>query len=111
MLRASCLAFAAFAVLATPAFAASKAMQMLDTNKDGAIDIKEVDAAAAAMFDWLAQEFKMADPDKVGTLTKDEYLALVARWFSAADQDGNGKLDEDELRLPADRKLQKLLRR
>src|SRR5260370_1327489 len=103
MLRASHLAFAAFAVLAIPAFAASRAMQMLDTNNDGAIDIEEADAAAAAMFDWLAQH-------KVGSLTKDEYLALVAKWFKAADQDGDGKLDEDELRLPAGRKLQRLLR-
>lgn len=115
MLRAPYLAFAAFAVLTIPlvppASAASKGMQTLDMNKDGTIDINEAKVAAAAMFDWFARELKMADPDKVGTRTKDEYLALVAVWFKAADLDGDGKLDENELRFSAGRKLLKLLRR
>ena len=52
----------------------------------------------------------MADPDNDGTLTKDEYLALVAQRFKAADSDGDGTLDEKELRAPAGRALLKLLR-
>jgi hypothetical protein len=115
MFRAHHFAFAAFTFLmiplVPPASAASKGMRMLDTNKDGTIDIDEANTAAAAMFDWLARGLKMADPDKVGTRTKAEYLALVAVWFKAADLDGDGKLDENELYLPAGRKLLKLLRR
>jgi Ca2+-binding EF-hand superfamily protein len=134
MLRAHHLALAAFVVLATPfsttsVFAASRAMHILDTDKDGTIDLKEANAAASALFDRLdrdkdgtldakelhgrvnLQELKMADPDNDGTLSKDEYLALVARFFKAADHDGDGTLDEKELRSPAGRKLQKLLRR
>jgi Ca2+-binding EF-hand superfamily protein len=133
MIRAPNLALAAFAALAIvaapPAFAASKAMKMLDTDKDGTIDLKEADAAAGALFTWLdrdkdgtldakelhgrvnLQELKAADPDNDGTLTKDEYLALVAKRFKAADNDGDGTIDEKELRSTPGRSLQLLLRR
>ncbi len=133
MLRTLCLALSALLLLSAPfgnsAFAASRAMQALDTDKDGSIDLKEANAAAAALFDQLDRdkdgtldarelhgrlnlsEIKKADPDHDGTLTKDEYLALVAQLFKRADHDGDGTLDEHELRSPAGRKLQKLLRR
>ncbi len=133
MLRTPCLALSALLLLSAPfgnsAFAASRAMQALDTDKDGSIDMKEANAAAAALFDQLDRdkdgtldarelhgrlnlsEIKKADPDHDGTLSKDEYLALVAQLFKRADHDGDGTLDEHELRSPAGRKLQKLLRR
>ncbi|MBV9139034.1 MAG: EF-hand domain-containing protein [Hyphomicrobiales bacterium] len=136
MFRASCFAlsgllFLSFlsAPLCDPAMAASRAMHILDTDKDGTIDTNEANAAASALFDQLdrdrdgtltmrelhgrlnSHEFKMADTDHDGTLSKDEYLALVADLFKRADHDGEGTLDEHELRSPAGRKLQKLLRR
>jgi Ca2+-binding EF-hand superfamily protein len=133
MLRAPYFALAALVILSapssSPAFAASRAMHILDTDKDGTIDINEADAAASALFDRLdrdkdgtldarelhgrlsLQEIKKADRVHDGTLSKDEYLALVAQLFKAADHDGDGTLDENELRSPKGRKLQKLLRR
>jgi hypothetical protein len=38
-----------------------------------------------------AKEFPAADPDKDGTLTKDEYLAVVEQRFKAADPDKTGR--------------------
>jgi Ca2+-binding EF-hand superfamily protein len=39
-----------------------------------------------------AKAFKAADPDNDGTLTKDEYLALVEKLFNKADVDHDGTL-------------------
>jgi Ca2+-binding EF-hand superfamily protein len=133
MLRTTCLALSALLLLSVPsgsqAFAASRAMHILDTDKDGTLDMNEANAAAAALFDELdrdkdgtlsarelhgrftLQEIKKADPDHDGTISKDEYLAAVAELFKRADHDDDGTLDERELRSPAGRKLQKLLRR
>ena len=40
-----------------------------------------------------AREFEVADPDHDGTLTLDEYLAVVEMLFKAADPDADGTLD------------------
>jgi hypothetical protein len=42
-------------------------------------------------------------------LSKDEYLALIERWFRAADRDHDGTLDAAEFRTPAGRALLRLL--
>ena len=44
-----------------------------------------------------AKELAVADPDHDGTLTKDEYLAVVEQRFNAADSDHDGTLDAMEL--------------
>ena len=49
------------------------------------------------------KEFKAADPDNDGTLTKDEYLAIVEKLFKKADVDNDGTLDAKELRSKAGR--------
>jgi hypothetical protein len=51
-----------------------------------------------------------ADPDHDGTLTLDEYLAIVEKRFHAANRDNDGTLDAGELRTPAGRMLLRLLR-
>ena len=56
------------------------------------------------------KDLEAADPDKDGTLTKDEYLALVEARFKAADPDNDGKLDAKELNSPAGKDLVKLLK-
>jgi len=56
------------------------------------------------------KEFKEADPDNDGTLTKDEYLALAVKLFNAADADKDGTLDAKELGSKAGRALLRLLR-
>jgi hypothetical protein len=56
-----------------------------------------------------AAEFAAADPDKDGTLSKDEYLKVVENRFNAADPDKDGTLDEKELRSRAGKALLRLL--
>jgi len=51
-----------------------------------------------------------ADPDKDGTISKDEYLGLAEKLFKEADADGEGTLDAKELRSKAGRQLLKLLK-
>ena len=57
-----------------------------------------------------AKELAAADPDHDGTLTADEYLAVVEQRFNAADPDKDGTLDAKELNTPAGRALLKLLK-
>jgi hypothetical protein len=103
-------------------------IRMLDTDNDGTVDLAEAKKAASALFDRLdrdkdgtldkrelvgrlsAKELAAADPDHDGTLTKDEYLALVEQRFAAADPDHDGTLDAKELRSPAGQALLRLLK-
>ena len=55
------------------------------------------------------KEFKAADPDNDGTLTKDEYLAIVERLFKKADVNNDGTLDAKELKSKAGRALKRLI--
>jgi Ca2+-binding EF-hand superfamily protein len=57
-----------------------------------------------------AREFAAADADKDGTISKDEYLAVVEQRFKAADTDNDGTLTRRELRTKAGRQLLLLLR-
>jgi hypothetical protein len=50
-----------------------------------------------------------ADPNKDGTLSKDEYLKVVENRFKAADPDNDGTLDEKELCSRAGQSLLRLL--
>ena len=103
------------------------ALQQLDSDHDGTVDLNEAKAAAAAVFDRLdrdhdgtldrrelrgrlnAAQFAAADPDHDGTLSRDEYMALVETRFNAADTDHDGTLDVKELRSPAGRNLLRLV--
>jgi hypothetical protein len=82
---------------APAALAASDVISKHDKDSDKTLDLAEVTAAASAQFDKLNkdsddtldskevkgvlgnEEFKAADPDNDGTLTKDEYLAIVEK--------------------------------
>ena len=91
---------------ASPAFAAS-ALQTLDPDKDGTVDLNEAKTAASALFDKLdvnhdgtldrkelkdrisAEDWKVADPDNDKTISKDEYLAFVEVAFKRANPDND----------------------
>jgi Ca2+-binding EF-hand superfamily protein len=106
----------------------SNAIQMLDTDNDGTVDLAEAKKAASATFDRLERdrdgtldqrelagrltpkELAAADPDHDGTLTKDEYLAVVELRFNAADPDHDGTLDAKEFKTKAGRTLLRLLK-
>ena len=101
---------------------------MLDTDNDGTVDLAEAKKAASAVFDKLesdrdgtldklelanrltAKELAAADPDHDGTLTKDEYLAVVEQRFNAANPDHDGTLDAKELSSKAGQALLRLLK-
>jgi hypothetical protein len=51
-----------------------------------------------------------ADPDHDGTLTANEYLAIIEQRFNAANPDRDGTLDARELNTGAGRALLRLLR-
>jgi Ca2+-binding EF-hand superfamily protein len=125
------LAVAAFLSAGLPASAKSGntgLLRMLDTDNDGTVDLAETKAAASALFDRLERdkdgtldrrelarrlspkELAAADPDHDGTLTKDEYLAVVEQRFRAADPDHDGTLDAKELNSAAARGLLRLLK-
>ena len=111
---------------ASLAFAAS-ALQTLDPDKDGTVDLNEAKTAASALFYKLEKdndgtldrkelhgripeaEWAVADPDNDKTISKDEYLAYVEAVFKKADADNDGTLDAKELKTPAGHALLRLL--
>jgi len=119
-------------ILAAPLPASSETKrtdpsQGLDTDRDDTVDLDEAKKAAAALFDRLdanhdgtidrhevgtrlgAGDFAAADVDKEGTLTKEEYLAIVEQRFKAADTD-NGTLTAKEMQTKTGRVLLRLLK-
>jgi hypothetical protein len=98
-----------------------------DTDKDQTLSLDEVKAAAAAHFDKLnkdgdttleanevkgvlgAAAFKAADLDHDGSLSKDEYLALVEKLFKRADTNHDGTLNAAELHSKTGRALRRLI--
>jgi hypothetical protein len=112
---------------ASPAFAAT-ALQTLDPDKDGTVDLNEAKTAASALFDKLDKDkdgtldrkelhgrisendWKIADPDNDKTISKDEYLAFVEVAFKRADPDNDGTIDAKELKTPAGHALLLLLK-
>jgi len=112
---------------AVPTLAATGPVALFDTDHDGTVDLNEAKKAAGALFDKLdtdkdgtldfkelggrltQNDFTAADPDKDGTLSKDEYLAVVEKQFKAADPDNDGTVDAAEFETPAGRALSKLL--
>ena len=103
-------------------------IRMFDTDNDGTLDLAEVKKAASALFAKLdrdhggtldkrelagrlsAKELAAADPDHDGTLTADEYLAVVEQRFNAANPDKDGTLDAKELNTAAGLALLRLMR-
>ena len=76
----------------------------LDRDHDGTLTGRELRGRLSAM------EFAAADNDKDGTISKDEYLAVVEQRFKAADTDNDGTLTPRELRTKAGRQLLRVLR-
>lgn len=124
----SALGFAAILPIAlhSKSYAAT-AVAKFDKDNDGTVDLNEAKEAAGSLFDRLEKEgdttldqreigkrlskkeFKEADTDQDGTLTKDEYLAAVEKKFEAADPDKDGTLTGKEFRSKAGRELLRLL--
>jgi Ca2+-binding EF-hand superfamily protein len=104
---------------------ASDVVAKYDKDQDRTLDLNETKAAAAAHFDKLNKDadttletqevkgtigpkaFKAADTDHDGTISKDEYLALVEKLFNRVDTNHDGTLSATELKtkIPACRHL------
>jgi len=124
------VAIATLAGAVSPALARTKrsAVAGIDTDNDATVDLGEAKKAAGELFDRLdkdkdgtltikelqgrlsRKEFAAANPDNDGTLSKNEYFALVVQRFKAADPDNDGTISEAEFRTPAGRALLRLLR-
>ncbi len=89
--------------LAEATKAASDLFDKLDADKDGTLSIKELHGHLSH------RDFAAADSDHDGTLTKNEYLAVVEQRFKAADKDNDGTLRSWEFQTPAGRILARLL--
>jgi Ca2+-binding EF-hand superfamily protein len=98
-----------------------------DKDNDRTLDLAEVKAAASARFNRLNKDadntldireiegvigkntFAAADTDHDGTLSRDEYLALVQKLFEQADTNHDGKLSAKELSSKTGRMLKRLI--
>ena len=87
-----CVATTVLLGFSRPALAARGAsFQAIDSSGDGKLDLDEIKKAAAAKFDAL-------DRNRTGTLTRREVgrLRLSRKDFAAADPDKDGTLSKDE---------------
>jgi hypothetical protein len=73
----------------------------LDQNRDGYLDMKELDQPATEIFQTY-------DRNKDGTLDEEEFRQIkgARSRFEELDLDGNGRIDLDELRKAASRRFQ-----
>src|SRR5262249_39757201 len=106
---------------------ADAAIAKHNKDNDKTLDLTEVKAAAGQHFDAVNKDgdttleanevkgivgpkaFKEADPDNDGSLSKDEYLALVEKVFKKADPDNDGTVDAAELNSASGKTLRKLM--
>lgn len=133
-LKVCAVAMAAVLVAGAPPLALAKkggvcaTLNAINPDNDGTIDLNEAKNAASATFDRLdkdkdgtlsiaelqgrlsRKEFAAGDPDKDKTLTKDEYLAIVAERFKAADANGEGTVDCTEAKSAPGKALFRLLK-
>jgi len=84
--------------------AAESHFAKLDTDHDGTVDKKELIPAGVS-----DKDFTSIDPDKDNLVQKEEYLNLIKQKFSAADNNHNNNLTEDELNSEAGQALMRLL--
>ena len=103
----------AMAALSAPVHAQMDLMQFADPNGDGKVTPEEFAGFREGGWNFFSQgaeKVKLADldemgkgafagikPDADGTVTKAAYMAVTADRFKAADKNGDGTLDRDEL--------------
>ncbi|MBW8745875.1 MAG: hypothetical protein JF628_16350 [Sphingomonas sp.] len=103
----------AMVALSAPASAQMDMMQFADPNGDGKVTAEEFTAFREGGWNFFSQgaeKVKLADldemgkgaftgvkPDADGTVTKAAYMAVTADRFKAADKNGDGTLDRDEI--------------
>jgi hypothetical protein len=58
----------------------------------------------------LKRDFKRADPDTDGTVSRDELMSYVESLFKASDTDNDGTVDDKELKSKKGQPLLRLVR-
>jgi hypothetical protein len=86
-------------------------MKMMDADQDGIVDMNDVREVARGICDRLSDKQPSPASKESQVRFKRRFLGLVTAYFKAADVDGIGKLEEDELRSAPGRNLEKLLMR
>lgn len=70
----------------------------LDTNGDGFIDTRELEAPAAARIAFAVKRFMARfDADKDGRVTRDEFERFARSRFADLDLDSDGRITEEDL--------------
>lgn len=81
---------------------AARQFNILDSNKDGVVDKAEmeaaIEAAVAKLRAKMQARFDEADANKDGKISREEFLAARTKWFAEVDTNGDGILDQNELR-------------
>jgi Ca2+-binding EF-hand superfamily protein len=117
----------ALALLLASLACAGSAIEAIDSDNDGTLDMAEVETAGATIFAALdkdkegtldaselagrlsTEELQDLDSNRSGTLDRNEYAKAVAIRFRNADADGNGTLDAREVGTPDGAALLKLV--
>jgi Ca2+-binding EF-hand superfamily protein len=115
------------ALLLASVACAGSAINAMDSDNDGTLDMAEVETAGATIFAALdkekegtldagelagrlsAGELQDLDSNRSGTLDRNEYSKAVAIRFRNADAGGNGTLDAREVATPDGAALLKLV--
>lgn len=128
IIKTAAAGFFAFAAVAfgAPVYAqaadSSASVTMVDTDKDGTIDMAEAKTAAMKHFKAAdtdhdgtldtkeaGMDVSDVDGDKDGTLDEAEYAKALDATFKAADADKDGSVDAKELETPAGQKLSAMM--
>ena len=77
--------------------AADKRFQLLDRNKDGAIDTADFEALRKEMSDYRVKRFvHHFGADKVGKVTREQFMAKAQERFAQMDLNNDGVIKADE---------------
>lgn len=68
-----------------------------DTNKDGAVDAEEIKAISGKRAEQMQKRIMRADANGDGKVTRQEMIAKAPAWFERADADKDGKVSKAEM--------------
>ena len=99
-IKAAMVVFIVLLAVSGMAVGADKVSEKLDRDKDGRLDIKELDEAAQALF-------KKYDKNRDGSLDRAEFEAIRGAQspFASLDASQDGKIDAAELKKAAEKRF------
>jgi Ca2+-binding EF-hand superfamily protein len=76
--------------------AAGKRFDLMDRNKDGALDATDRDAMNKEMTDYRVQRFLHGHAAKDGKVTREQFFATAKERFADHDRNGDGRFDRQD---------------